>query len=188
MSPEGHEPWLGEVTRLHIDIGTGDGTFALRMARQCPDIAVIGLDTNLDNLTKAARRPQPNLRFMTGDALTPPYWLLGRADSVSINFPYGALLHAIAREDDGLECILGVARTGACVDIRVNASAGASYNVPMVCIRWQMERALRRLAPRSTSISIVSSDAFRSFPSTWAKRLAYGQPSEVLIASAVLGE
>jgi len=35
---------------VHIDLGTGDGAFALHLARANPGMAVLGIDTCLDNL------------------------------------------------------------------------------------------------------------------------------------------
>ena len=41
---------------VHIDIGAGDGRFALEAARRRPDLFVIGLDACRDGLREASRR------------------------------------------------------------------------------------------------------------------------------------
>ena len=54
------------------------GFNGLNLVMKCrsdyPDMAVIGLDTCLDNLTKAARKGSPNLRFIVCDAMDAPSW------------------------------------------------------------------------------------------------------------------
>jgi hypothetical protein len=180
--------WINSFTALHTDIGTGDGAFALRIASEHPELAVLGIDTCLDNLTKAAIRGRPNLRFVASDARESPPWLRGMATSVSINFPYRSLFHAVAGTESGmLEGILAVAHPGATIEIRVNASAGAEYGVTPEVIRERVGQVMRRVAPQTSTVRVVPQDEMRSFPSTWAKRLAYGRPSLVIVASARLG-
>lgn len=182
------QAWLGNYDHLHIDIGTGDDTFALRRARECQDMGVIGVDACLDNLVKATRRPLSNLRFIASDALAIPECLYGTATSVSINFPYGSLLLAVASDDvTTWEQLLAVARPGACVDLRINASVGAEYGLSLGMIQEGVERMLRLVAPRSASVTVVPQETMQSFPSTWAKRLAYGRPSRVIVASGCAG-
>jgi tRNA G46 methylase TrmB len=41
---------------VHVDFGTGDGTFVRRMARVEPDILFFGVDAIADNLRDASRR------------------------------------------------------------------------------------------------------------------------------------
>lgn len=189
IAPDDVAAWIEGYDDLHVDMGTGDGTFALRMAREHPDMAVIGIDTCLDNLTKATRKPPANLRFLTCDATDVPAWLEGRATCVSINFPYGSLLCTVAGPDeDAWQRLLAVAGADARIDIRINASAGADHGLTLEGMRTHVGRMLRSVAPCSASITVVAQGEMRSFPSTWAKRLAYGRPSQVIVASARIGD
>jgi trans-aconitate methyltransferase len=184
---EALQAWLNQYENLHIDVGTGDGTYALRLARDQPRIAVLGLDTHLGNLSKPARKGLPNLRFIECDAAGSPAWLRRRASAISINFPYGALFHAVTGHDPvAQERIFDLARPGARIELRVNASAGSAYGVPVEAIRDGVARAIGSLAPDTTSISVVSHKDMRTVPSTWAKRLAFGRPTEMVVATAVL--
>ena len=181
------QAWLDRYDRLHIDIGTGDGAFALRLARETPSTAVLGVDTCLDNLAKPVRKGPDNLRLLACDATSPPAWLRYRADALSINFPYGSLFHAVVGGDpSALAAVLSLARPGARIEIRVNASAGAAYGIPAEAIREGLTAAIAGLAPREASVTVVPHDQMSVFPSTWAKRLAYGRPSEVVVATAML--
>src|SRR5690606_36706675 len=42
--------WMRRHARLHLDIGTGDGKYALHVALRCSVTAVVGFDTSLDHL------------------------------------------------------------------------------------------------------------------------------------------
>jgi hypothetical protein len=181
------QAWLNQHEYLHIDVGTGDGAYALRRARSQPHIAVLGLDTHLGNLSKPARKGAPNLRFIECDAADSPAWLRHRASAITINFPYGKLFHSVIGHDPEAQArIFDLARPGARIEIRVNPSAGSVYGVPVEAIRKGVASAIQSLAPDTASVSVVSHEQMRTVPSTWAKRLAYGRPTEMVVATAVL--
>lgn len=184
-SPGELRAWIAGYKDVHIDLGTGDGTYALHMARANPHMAVIGIDTCLDNLVKAARRNLPNLRFVTCDATNAPVWLHGIATSVSINFPFGSLLRALADGDGGTQRrLFAVAKPGARIEIRVNGSAAKELGMPLEVLRERLRRLTREMASGAATVTVEPHVAFRRFPSEWAKRLAYGRPSEVVVATA----
>jgi 16S rRNA (adenine(1408)-N(1))-methyltransferase len=107
-------------------VGTGDGAFARRTARQQPTHLVIGVDANADGLREASRRSKakpPNLllgRLALEDA---PGELAGLADRITVLLPWGSLLcavalpdpdaltrlHALAHRDARLRVVLGYA-------------------------------------------------------------------------------
>ena len=51
---------LAELAARHravaIDVGTGDGAYARRLAASDPGLLVVGIDANADNLRQASRR------------------------------------------------------------------------------------------------------------------------------------
>jgi SAM-dependent methyltransferase len=169
--------WLGQFEHLHLDLGTGDGAYALHLARTDPARAVVGVDTCLDNLAKPARRGQDNLRFLAADATDIPVWLWERADAVTINFPYGKLLRAVA----GREPWPLLATTGAALAIRVNESAAVAEDIPFDDVVVGVRRTL---GGRRAQLTVLPGTELRSFPSTWAKRLAHGRPTRMLVATA----
>jgi hypothetical protein len=186
-TPDALRPWLAEYDDIHIDLGTGDGTYPLHLARANPDMAVIGVDTCLDNLSKAARRGLPNLRFVACDATEPPDVLQGVATSVSINFPFGSLLRALMDGNiDSRGRVFKVAGPGACIEIRVNGSAAKELGLPLDLVHERLKRLARGVATGRASVTVKPHESFRRFPSEWAKRLAYGRPSQVVVATARL--
>jgi 16S rRNA (adenine(1408)-N(1))-methyltransferase len=93
-----------------VDIGTGDGLFAYRCARQHPDRFYIGIDASAGALTKisekAHRKPAkggaPNLLFVHAAVEELPSELNGVADEVHVHFPWGSLLRAVALGDEAV--------------------------------------------------------------------------------------
>jgi tRNA G46 methylase TrmB len=91
-TPSDHRLWATQFERLHIDLGTGDGKFAVHLARRNPTLGMIGIDACLDHVHGARRRHPGNVRFACIDVLAWPLEMIPAADAVTINFPYGSLL------------------------------------------------------------------------------------------------
>ncbi|HEY3065081.1 MAG TPA: class I SAM-dependent methyltransferase [Methylomirabilota bacterium] len=93
-----------------LDLGTGNGVFAYDAARRHPDVLVIGVDTNRDNLreysAKARRKPArgglPNVLYVIAAAERLPEELAGVAAHVFVNFPWGTLLRGLVAPDPAL--------------------------------------------------------------------------------------
>jgi 16S rRNA (adenine(1408)-N(1))-methyltransferase len=91
-----------------IDIGTGDGRFVYRSARQNPGRFFIGINANpgpLENISrKIQRKPDKggfsNVIFLQAAVEALPPELDGVADEVHIHFPWGSLLRAVATGDE----------------------------------------------------------------------------------------
>tara|TARA_Y100000296_G_scaffold2588_1_gene3651 strand:+ start:1621 stop:2274 length:654 start_codon:yes stop_codon:yes gene_type:complete len=89
---------------LHVDLGTGDGLFAWRLAKEMPNTAVLGIDAARESLkegsARAAKKPSrggaPNAMFLCANVLEMDNLLDGKADVVSVNFPWGSLLQAVS--------------------------------------------------------------------------------------------
>ncbi len=115
---------------LLVDIGTGDGKHAYHLARQRPDLLVIGIDANRDNLrqvsaraaAKPARGGVPNALFLWESAERLPDGLRD-ADELHILMPWGSLLRGLLDDSDLLRGIAGVCRDGAEFLITLNLHA-----------------------------------------------------------------
>src|SRR5918911_2592387 len=123
---------LERYAEVVVDLGTGDGKFVLREARARPEVLFVGLDA-LDEATResasrAARKPArggaPNAVFLTADATSPPSALRGRASLVTVNFPWGSLLRAVAEpRPSALREIVALLRPGGRLVALLNLSA-----------------------------------------------------------------
>jgi 16S rRNA (adenine(1408)-N(1))-methyltransferase len=90
-----------------IDVGTGDGRAVVATARRESTTLVLGLDANAAGMADASRRAAraahrggiENARFVLGAAESPPAELSGRADLVTVRFPWGSLLRGCVGRD-----------------------------------------------------------------------------------------
>lgn len=97
-----------------MDIGTGDGRAVLARATAEPDSLVIGVDANAAGMAEASRRADrrgpANVLFLAAaaEALAESP-LAGRADLVTVAFPWGSLLRGLLAVDDGSPALAGTA-------------------------------------------------------------------------------
>ena len=83
-----------------MDLGTGDGAAVVRLARQCPEAVVIGVDASADALVDVSRRASrkggvANALFLVGDARQALALFRGHVQELRIVLPWGSLLRPI---------------------------------------------------------------------------------------------
>jgi 16S rRNA (adenine(1408)-N(1))-methyltransferase len=165
---------LANHQRLILDLGTGDGKFALCHAVSFPNDFVIGIDSCRENLRNHSRTNLPNLLYVIANAQCMPQELSGLVSQIVINFPWGSLLESLL---DGnlmpeLESALGA---GTRLEVRLNRGAltesGWEGEAGIERVRQNLSESGWRLDPPV----LMDASALRKFPSTWAKRLAFGR-------------
>ena len=106
-----------------IDVGTGDGKFVHRTALANPGTLVVGMDPAWRGMIDSARRGAPNALYVCASIEDPPEPLLGLADELYVNLPWGRLLSGVVLGDpDVLAGLRALARTGAPLRIVVATS------------------------------------------------------------------
>lgn len=93
-----------------MDIGTGDGRFVYRSAKENPHKFFIGIDANTKPLEKismkATRKPTkgglPNLLFVQAAVENLPEELNESVDEIHIHFPWGSLLQAVILGEENI--------------------------------------------------------------------------------------
>lgn len=112
-----------------IDIGTGDGRFILDTAREHPEWLCIGMDAAAENMQKnagkASAKPKKgglsNAMFVRGAAENLPGPFAGKADMVTVNYPWGSLMRIVSEPDpDNLKKIRQLCKNGADLSIFLN--------------------------------------------------------------------
>ena len=167
---------LTNYHRIILDLGTGDGKFALCHAESFPGNFVIGMDSCRENLHVTSRASLPNLLYVIANAQALPHELSRLVSHVTINFPWGSLLGSLLANGpslmSGLESIL---RPGASLAVRLNGGALTEQG-------WSLEDGAEKIRENLVDAgwlvgkqTIMDSRALRDFPSTWAKRLAFGR-------------
>lgn len=175
MDTAGLADQLAGYSTVHIDIGTGDGRFVQHVAQTNLQMFVIGIDACRENLVEVSRRTRANGLFVIANAYTLPYELMGLAAKITINFPWGSLLEGLLANDPPLlESLMMVTRPQAEVEVRLNAGAVAEAG-------WLLEDGTNQIRGVLTEnefkvkspIALTVAD-LKVFPTTWAKRLAFG--------------
>ncbi|MGI5130226.1 class I SAM-dependent methyltransferase [Pseudonocardia sp. CA-107938] len=113
-----------------LDVGTGDGKHVLHVARQRPDMLVVGLDANADALRRTSARAAvradrgglPNVVFVRAAAERPPAGLSG-VDEVHVLMPWGSLLRGTLGDGPVLESLAAVCAPGAPFLVTLNLHA-----------------------------------------------------------------
>jgi 16S rRNA (adenine(1408)-N(1))-methyltransferase len=178
---------LANYERIVLDLGTGDGKFAFCHADNFSGHFVIGVDSCRENLHEHSRAKLPNLLYIIASAQALPHELHGLISHITINFPWGSLLESLLEGDDrllrGLE---SVACSSVALDVRLNGGALAEQG-------WSLEDGAERIFENLTFAGwnlrepeMLDSRALRTFPSTWAKRLAFGRDPRAIQLSGCL--
>ena len=167
---------LTSYKHIHLDLGTGDGRFINYMAEQHPCSFFIGLDACRENLRANSRRKLPNALFVIASAQSLPIELNGLISHITINFPWGSLLESLltgnARLMDNLEYI---SSSIAALDVRLNGGALAEAGLALEAGADQIYNNMLRSGWQVNAPALMNANALRNFPSTWAKRLAFGR-------------
>jgi 16S rRNA (adenine(1408)-N(1))-methyltransferase len=126
----------------------------------------------------AVRGGLPNAMFVVAAAEAPPPELLGIADELTINFPWGSLLRgALALDRTAAAGVAGLLRPGACLTVFVSITDRdgldvAAFEGPVaadaLAIRWAAHGI------RLEDVRPASIDELAATRSSWARRLRAG--------------
>jgi 16S rRNA (adenine(1408)-N(1))-methyltransferase len=176
---------MARADRVVVDIGTGDGRVVLARAAAEPAALAVGIDASAPAMAgaslRADRRGPANALFLAAgvESLeTSP--LAGRADLVTVLFPWGSLLRGSLGLDDRALCgIASLLAPGG--RLEVLASVVPSDGVAgLASLDTTAEPAVRR-AWSATGLELEtmrpsSGQEVLSSGSTWARRLGAGRP------------
>jgi SAM-dependent methyltransferase len=168
--------------RIVLDLGTGDGRYARSLADAHSNWFVIGVDACRENLREHSQAKLQNLLFVIANAQDLPREFDGLVSHITINFPWGSLLESLLAGDSKLmHGLKTVSCEGASLDLRLNGGALAEagktlesgtdkiyYNLCQA--GWQVEQPV-----------MMDAHALKTFPSTWAKRLAFGRDPRAML-------
>lgn len=178
------EERLANYKHILLDLGTGDGRYARTLAQRHPDHFVIGLDSCRENLREHSQTKLQNLLFVIAAAQELPCELENRISHITINFPWGSLLQSLLSGDAKLLCgIRAVSRPEVLLTLHLNGGAlmeaGKTLEAGTDKIYYNLLQAGWQLKHPIT----MDAHALRTFPSTWAKRLAFGRDPRAMMIS-----
>lgn len=183
--------------RVLVDVGTGDGRFVYRWAREHPEALAIGFDAVAEAMratsSRAARKPTrgglSNVLFVHAAAEELPGPLAGTADLLTVNYPWGSLLAAVVEPDpERLARLLAVTRPGAAISILINYTVfeDPAYlerlglpALPLERVHGELVPAYRRLGVEIATVELLADDAPRR--TSWGRRLVAGSGRKTLV-------
>ena len=178
---------LTKYTRIHLDLGTGDGRYVRHLAERNPRWFVIGVDSCRENLREHSRAKLPNALFVIASAQELPREFNGLVSHITINFPWGSLLESLLAGDSKLmRGLRSISRAHGSLELRLNGGAlieagktleaGTDrifYN--LLGAGWQLEHP-----------AMMDACALKQFPTTWAKRLAFGRDPRAMALNGTI--
>ncbi len=177
---------LNGYDSLHIDLGTGDGRFVQHMAQADCNRFIIGIDACRENLHEVSRRAQPNTLFVIANAQALPVELCGLATHITINFPWGSLLEGLLTNEVGLLAgLTAIARPNASLEVRLNGGALAEIGWSLEAGTKQVQEVLSANGFTMRIAQAMPMNELKSFPTTWAKRIAFGRDPHAMIVRGV---
>jgi len=183
----GLEECLAGYHRIILDLGTGDGRYVRTLADKHPDWFMIGVDSCRENLREYSRTKLQNMLFVIASAQDLPTELDGLISHITINFPWGSLLESLLMDDSNLLRRLEfISRSATSIDLHLNGGAMAEAGTDLETGAEQVYNNLIRSGWQIERPAIMNANALRSFPTTWAKRLAFGRDPRAISMSGWL--
>ena len=178
---------LADYNRIMIDLGTGDGRYVHTLAEERPDWFVIGIDSCRENLREYSQAKLQNMLFVIASAQSLPAELNGFISHLSINFPWGSLLESLLTGDSklmrGLE---SVSHSATSIDLYLNGGALAEAGTPLETGAEKIYDNLIRSGWELTRPVLMNGSVLKSFPTSWARRLAHGRDPRAILLRGTL--
>lgn len=171
---------------LIVDLGTGDGRFVLATAAAHPGRLVVGVDPVADAMAEASRRAAvparkgglPNAAFVVAAAESVPPGLVGAAERLTVNLPWGSLLRgALALDPMAAAGIASLLRPGGSAELLLAPAARDQLAADVDVVR----RLAHGLADDWQVLGLDLEEArpaaaadLEATPTTWGRRLGLG--------------
>jgi len=170
-----------------IDVGAGDGGYALYRAKTEPSTFAIALDASPDALAdgawRAKRARAANAAFLVVAVERVPKELYGLAEEVTIHFPWGSLLRGLSTADPAvLHPVASLLRPGGELRVLLSATERDGYSnltpdTLAALASPYIDYGLYPLAIRWASPPDIAASR-----SGWAKRLRAGDARTAVLA------
>jgi 16S rRNA (adenine(1408)-N(1))-methyltransferase len=180
---------LANYNHIILDLGTGDGRYVRTLAEEHPDWFIIGVDSCRENLCQHSQAKLQNILFIIASAQDLPTELDGLFSQITINFPWGSLLESLLINDSNLMCGLkSLSRSTTSIDLRLNGGALAEAGTTLEAGAEKIYENLLRSGWQIESPVVINATTLRGFPTTWAKRLAFGRDPRAITLSGTFAE
>lgn len=180
-----------------VDIGTGNGQFIYRQAKQNYKDLFIGVDPSMNSMheyslkasKKASKGGLKNILFVVSNVEDLPDEMISIADKISINLPWSSLRDGIVKgEEIVLNNIRKISKHRAKLDICVTYSSEYEKSeiderklpeLSMNYIKTYLKKQYNIHGINITDVEIWDNTMLKSLDTKWAKKLAYGKNREI---------
>ena len=140
----------------------------------------IGVEPNHAGLIEASRTARqgkgslPNLAFVLGSLEQLPGPFAGRADSVSVLFPWGSLLRAVlAPEHAALDALRGLCRPGGTIEVvtAIDPEADCGELVRLGVEQFSFEGTLGAWCAAGFDVTFEALPADHAYQTTWWRKI-----------------
>lgn len=188
---------LAGYNSIYIDIGTGQGSFIYKRAKENPEAFYLGLDAAVDNMVENAKKilkkPEKgglkNVLYIVSSIENPPSELENIADHLYVNLPWGSLLEGVVKGgEDVMSKITFIAKNNASLKITTTYSVFheegeiAKRGLPELNNNYfenELSHLYNKFGIDINSINTLTCEDLKGFESQWAKKLAYGKQREI---------
>lgn len=178
-----------------LDLGTGDGSFVLEVAKNHPEHLVIGVDPAHKPLVensskiykKSAKGGLPNALFVLAGVEKLPEEIKGQINQVFINFPWGSLLRGVIKAESKIwSQIAGICTTPATIDIltgyskATDATEMSRLDLPELSLDYLQNDFTTKLENLNLRLKVkfiktLENFELEGYPTTWCKKLKFNQ-------------
>ncbi len=187
-----------------VDLGAGDGRYVYESARADPATLFVAVDSDAETLSdyafRASRKPArggvENAVFVVAAVEALPSELVGIADRVRVNFPWGSLMRGLLEPDASMvkpdasivRAVLSLAKPGGRVELVMSYDpshdTGAFHGPSLPVLDSNYLDSTLLPAYASAGAVVVESrrltqDEALAIPSTWGRRLLHARPRDV---------
>lgn len=195
---------IKEFKSLIIDIGTGEGEFIYRKARQNREAMFIGVDSaaaamlpySIKSAKKTDKGGLSNVMYVVANAEALPDTLYGKADKIFINLPWGSLRDGIIKGEPGvLKSINKIAKANASLEICISycdfyeKQVIKERGLPTLSISYisdKLKYVYNNYGISINKVSVLSNEDLKKMNTKWAKKLGYGKQREVFYLSCII--
>lgn len=179
--------------RTVVDLGTGDGRYVYKNAKQNKHSDFYGIDPTPKQFStfkkKINRAKIQNAHLLKGSLENLPREILGKADELHINFPWGSLLKAVvlpSKED--LNYIDSIVKPGGTIEIILGYHKDSEptqidkLNLPKLSINLLEEniiKSLENINYKLLEIKTLGRSDLLFLESSWGKKLSFGKDRPV---------
>jgi len=196
---------ISGYSKVAVDVGTGDGRFAYKKARENPDTFYIGIDPAAENMmefaAKIMKKPSKgglnNVMYVVSGIEDLPTELYGIANKITVNLPWGSLLEGVAKGNSTVldRLVSLAAHPEASLDmcfsysILIEAGEMNRRELPELSTDYLKESLIpiyKQKGIKINELNTIDNDELIGYGTQWAKRLGFGRARDIYRISAVI--